>query len=124
MSLMPELGQGTDSDFYFVARDEPEQIAAMLENLVQNRIPRRFKLDPIRDVQILCPMNRGSLGVRELNQRLQRVLNPPKPDEPVVEKYGWKFQILDKVIKREKKNEKEVFNRSEERRVGKECRSR
>jgi exodeoxyribonuclease V alpha subunit len=102
--------QGAGSDFHFVARDEPERIAATLEDLVQNRIPRRFQLDPIRDVQILCPMNRGSLGVRELNQRLQRLLNPPKPDEPVVEKYGWRFQIRDKVIQTENNYEKEVFN--------------
>jgi ATP-dependent exoDNAse (exonuclease V) alpha subunit len=67
-------------------------------------------LDPIRDVQILCPMNRGSLGDQELNQRLQRVLNPPKLDEPVVEKYGWRFQIQDKVIQTENNYEKEVFN--------------
>jgi exodeoxyribonuclease V alpha subunit len=108
--LMPEVVQGTESDFHFVARDEPERIVATLEDLVQNRIPRRFQLDPIRDVQILCPMNRGSLGVRELNQRLQRLLNPPKPDEPVVEKYGWRFQIRDKVIQTENNYEKEVFN--------------
>jgi exodeoxyribonuclease V alpha subunit len=108
--LMPEVVQGTESDFHFVARDEPERIAATLEDLVQTRIPRRFQLDPIRDVQILCPMNRGSLGVRELNQRLQCVLNPSKPDEPVVEKYGWRFQIRDKVIQTENNYEKEVFN--------------
>ena len=55
-------------------------------------------------------MNRGSLGDQELNQRLQRVLNPPKLDEPVVEKYGWRFQIQDKVIQTENNYEKEVFN--------------
>src|ERR1035438_1553690 len=90
--LMPELIQKAESDFHFVERDEPEQIIAMLEDLVRNRIPRRFNLDPIRDVQILCPMNRGSLGVRELNQHLQRVLNPAQPGELAVEKYGWRFQ--------------------------------
>jgi exodeoxyribonuclease V alpha subunit len=108
--LMPELIHEAESDFHFIARDEPDQIIATLEDLVQNRIPRRFHLDPIRDVQILCPMNRGSLGVRELNERLQRVLNPPKPDEPVVEKFGWRFQIRDKVIQTENNYEKEVFN--------------
>jgi exodeoxyribonuclease V alpha subunit len=107
---MPEVVQKTESDFHFIARDEPEQIIAMLEDLVQNRIPRRFHLDPIRDVQILCPMNRGSLGVRELNQHLQRVLNPARPGEPAVEKFGWRFQIRDKVIQTENNYEKEVFN--------------
>jgi exodeoxyribonuclease V alpha subunit len=108
--LMPELIHEAESDFHFIARDEPDQIIATLEDMVQNRIPRRFRLDPIRDVQILCPMNRGSLGVLELNQRLQRVLNPPKPDEPVVEKFGWRFQLRDKVIQTENNYEKEVFN--------------
>src|ERR1700688_3711506 len=83
--LMPAVAEEKASDFHCIARAEPERIAATLEDMVQNRIPRRFRLDPIRDVQILCPMNRGSLGVRKLNQRLQRVLTPPKPDEPFVE---------------------------------------
>jgi exodeoxyribonuclease V alpha subunit len=108
--LMPELTQRAESDFHFIERDEPEQIVATLEDLVRNRIPRRFHLDPIRDVQILCPMNRGSLGVRELNQHLQRILNPPQPAEPAVEKFGLRFQIRDKVIQTENNYEKEVFN--------------
>jgi exodeoxyribonuclease V alpha subunit len=62
---MPEA-RGTDpsSDFHFVERDDPEKIAATLVNLVQERIPKRFGLDPIHDVQVLCPMNRGSLRER------------------------------------------------------------
>ncbi len=78
-----------NSDFHFVERDEPEKIVATLVNLVEERIPERFGLDPIRDVQVLCPMNRGSLGARELNATLQRVLNPVRPGEPSVERFGW-----------------------------------
>src|SRR5207237_6846657 len=89
--MLPDMMPATESDFHFVEREEPERIAATLEELVQNRIPRKFLLDPIRDVQVLCPMNRGSLGVRELNQRLQRVLNPTQAGEPTVEKYGWRL---------------------------------
>ena len=71
---MPDMrGADPSSDFHFVERDDPEKIAATLVKLVQERIPERFRLDPIRDVQVLCPMNRGSLGVRELNTALQRV---------------------------------------------------
>jgi exodeoxyribonuclease V alpha subunit len=108
---MPEMG-GTDpnSDFHFVERDEPEHIAATLLKLVQERIPQRFVLDPIRHVQVLCPMNRGSLGVRELNKALQRVLNPPRPDHTVVERFGWRFQTGDKVIQTENDYDKDVFN--------------
>jgi exodeoxyribonuclease V alpha subunit len=108
---MPEL-RGTDptSDFHLVERDEPESIAETLVNLVQNRIPGRFHLDPIRDVQVLCPMNRGSLGVRELNMTLQRVLNPARNGEPTVERFGWRFQKNDKVIQTENNYDKDVFN--------------
>ena len=96
---MPDMSAADpSSDFHFVERDDPEKIVATLVKLVQERIPERFRLDPIRDVQVLCPMNRGSLGVRELNTALQRVLNPSHPGQPAVERFGWRFQIGDKVI--------------------------
>jgi exodeoxyribonuclease V alpha subunit len=108
---VPETrGADASSDFHFVERDEPEKVAATLVKVVQERIPKRFGLDPIRDVQILCPMNRGSLGVRELNTALQQALNPPRLGEPSVEKFGWRFQIRDKVIQTENDYDKDVFN--------------
>jgi exodeoxyribonuclease V alpha subunit len=108
---MPDMrGADPNSDFHFVERDEPEKIIAALVKLVQERIPERFRLDPIRDVQVLCPMNRGSLGVRELNTALQRVLNPVRPGEPNVERFGWRFQMWDKVIQTENDYDKDVFN--------------
>jgi exodeoxyribonuclease V alpha subunit len=108
---MPDLSAaGENSDFHFVEREDPEQIAATLIHLIQDRIPARFGFDPIRDVQVLCPMNRGSLGVRELNLSLQRALNPPRVAEAAVEKYGWRFHVRDKVIQTENNYEKEVFN--------------
>ena len=77
---------------------------------MQNRIPERFHLDPIRDVQILCPMNRGSMGVRELNLSFQKALNPPRSGEAAVERFGWRFQMGDKVIQTENNYDKDVFN--------------
>jgi exodeoxyribonuclease V alpha subunit len=86
---MPEVpAKGGESDFFFIDRDEPDQIAAALVDIVKTRIPAKFGLDPIRDIQVLCPMNRGSLGIRELNVRLQNELNPARAEEPVVEKFG------------------------------------
>ena len=108
---MPDMrGADPNSDFHFVERDEPEKIVATLVKLVRERIPERFGLEPIRDVQVLCPMNRGSLGVRELNAALQRVLNPVRPGEPSVERFGWRFQMRDKVIQTENDCDKDVFN--------------
>ena len=74
------------SDFHFIERDDPDQIAATLIELVQDTDSgERFGLDPIRDIQVFVPMNRGSLGVRELNTALQAVLNPARTDESSVE---------------------------------------
>ena len=87
-----------------------KQIAEMLVDMVKRRIPGKFNLDPIRDIQVLSPMNRASLGIRELNARLQKELNPPKLDEPFVEKFGTPFRIRDKVIQTENDYDKEVFN--------------
>jgi exodeoxyribonuclease V alpha subunit len=108
---MPELRTAeSGSDFHFVERDIPEEIAATLVRLVQDRIPKGHGLDPIRDIQVLCPMNRGSIGVRELNTVLQRALNPPRQAEPAAERFGWRFQVRDKVIQTENNYKKEVFN--------------
>ena len=108
---MPDMKEADPSkDFHFVERDDPEKILATLVKLVQERIPERFHLDPIRDVQVLCPMNRGSLGVRELNASLQRALNPYQSGQPTVERFGWRFQIGDKLIQTENDYDKEVFN--------------
>jgi exodeoxyribonuclease V alpha subunit len=61
-------------------------------------------------VQVLCPMNRGSVGVRELNDRLQGVLNPLRVGEPEIERFGYRFRVRDKVIQTENDYDKEVFN--------------
>jgi exodeoxyribonuclease V alpha subunit len=108
---MPDVpAKNAESDFYFIDREDPDQIAATLVEMIKTRIPSKFRLDPIRDIQVLCPMNRGSLGIRELNVRLQNEMNPGRTDEPMVEKFGWQFRSKDKVIQTENDYDKEVFN--------------
>ena len=76
---MPELDVPDGaSDFYFVEAADAEDAAAKLVKVVAERIPARFGLDPIRDVQVLCPMNRGAAGARTLNLGLQAALNQPR----------------------------------------------
>ncbi|MGD9896832.1 MAG: ATP-dependent RecD-like DNA helicase [Candidatus Methylacidiphilaceae bacterium] len=108
--LLPERSEQAESDFYFVLREEPEQIAAIVLEMVKTRIPKKFGLDPLRDVQVLCPMNRGSLGVFELNARLQAELNPLGRGESEVERFGWRFRLRDKVLQTKNDYQKEVFN--------------
>jgi exodeoxyribonuclease V alpha subunit len=97
-----------DSDYYFIEASEPEKAIAVILELVRERIPKRFGLDPIRDVQVLCPMNRGGIGARSLNIELQKALNPPGADK--IEKFGSTFAPKDKVMQIENDYDKEVYN--------------
>ncbi|MGI4944709.1 MAG: SF1B family DNA helicase RecD2 [Janthinobacterium lividum] len=106
--LMPELTSPDGSDFFFVDAAEPEDAVRRLLAVVRERIPARFGLNPVRDVQVLCPMNRGSLGARSLNVELQRVLNPPGAVR--VERFGWTFCPGDKVMQVANDYERDVFN--------------
>ena len=106
---MPDLGKPEgQTDFYFVPAADPEQAVGRIVELVQSRIPRRFGLDPIRDIQVLCPMNRGGVGARSLNIELQAALNPS--GETKVERFGWTFAPGDKVMQIENDYDKEVYN--------------
>ena len=97
-----------ESDFYFVQADDPETAVPRIIELVKNRIPQRFGLDPIRDVQVLCPMNRGGVGARSLNIELQAALNPA--GEHKIERFGWTFAAGDKVMQIANDYDKEVYN--------------
>ena len=82
---MPQMREDGSSDFYVIAADSPEEIQAKLLRVVTERLPQRFGLHPIRDVQVLTPMNRAELGVKNLNARLQAILNPAEAqDSPEV----------------------------------------
>ncbi len=110
---LPELESARDalSDFYFVPADDAEDGQRKVVEIVAGRIGRRFGLDPVRDVQVLSPMNRGPLGVRTLNVTLQAVLNPaPESGAVEVERFGWKYRPGDKVMQTENDYDKDVFN--------------
>jgi len=102
-------GGGPLGDFYFIEVDQPPTIIERILQLLRERIPARFRLDPLRDVQVLTPMNRSELGVRNLNQRLQAELNPPD-EGPEVVRFGWTFREGDKVLQTVNNYDKEVFN--------------
>ena len=111
---MPAIEEETNrddlSDFYFIEATDAEDAVRKLVQMVSKRIPERFGLDRIRDIQLLCPMNRGSLGSRALNFELQQALNPPREGEPSVERFGWTFRQGDKVMQIENDYDKDVFN--------------
>ena len=73
---MPDLAKPDgDSDFDFVPETDPEEVSGIVE-LVRRAFPSASALNPIRDIQVLCPMNRGGVGARSLNIELQAALNP------------------------------------------------
>ena len=107
---MPELvvPPGADSDFYFVEIDTPEEGSQKIVQLVSQRIPHRFGFHPVRDIQVLCPMNRGAVGARALNLELQKVLNPAAG--PTIQRFGTTFAVADKVMQIENDYDKDVYN--------------
>ena len=88
--------------------EDPEDAVQKVIELVSVRMPRRFGLDPIRDIQVLCPMNRGGVGARSLNIELQASLNPSGSQR--VERFGWTFAGGDKVMQIENDYDREVYN--------------
>jgi len=107
-SLMPDLATLEGGDFYFVDAADADEAVRKLLAIVQERIPKRFGFHPVRDIQVLCPMNRGGLGARSLNVELQKALNAP--GEVRIERFGWIFSPGDKVMQVENDYDKEVYN--------------
>lgn len=106
--IMPVLESKEGADFYFIQADTPEKIVDKIIKLVCERIPRKFGYDPIKDIQILTPMQRGGCGVVALNKVLQEVLNPRFKEG--VEKYGQIYGVGDKIMQIENNYDKEVYN--------------
>ncbi len=96
-------------DFFFFGADEPEAAAELVVDIVQNRLPARFDVDPLDDVQVLVPMYRGRAGVDALNQSLQEKLNPPgrRAERRLM---GRLFRVGDKVMQTRNNYDKEVYN--------------
>jgi exodeoxyribonuclease V alpha subunit len=108
---MPELEAPEGlSDFYFVETVDAEDAAAKLVKVVTERIPARFGLSAIRDIQVLCPMNRGAAGARTLNLELQTALNPHRSEAPAVERFGFTYRVGDKVMQVENNYDRDTFN--------------
>jgi len=94
-------------DFYFIKESNPEKIVEKILLLSTERIPQRFELDPMMDIQVLTPMHRGVTGAIHLNRKLQDVINP---DAKGLEHREQWFRIGDKVMQQQNDYEKLVFN--------------
>jgi exodeoxyribonuclease V alpha subunit len=106
---MPLIDRHADYFFLFSA-DEPEQAAHRLVEVVQERIPRRFDLDPLSEIQVLAPMHRGAAGVSNLNLLLQQALNPATAGKPERSLGGRMLRAGDRVMQIRNNYQKETFN--------------
>ena len=107
---MPHLTRRSDDehhDFFFLRRDDPEEAADAILDLCSRRLPDRYGLDPVSDIQVICPMHRGTVGAQTLNVRLQERLNP-RGEQHVVG--GRTFRVGDKVMQIRNNYDKDVFN--------------
>ena len=106
--LPPQAAPDADhSDFFLVPAPDPTRAAELIRTLVTDRIPRRFGLDPINDVQVLAPMHRGICGAQQLNILLQQAQNP---DGEPYDRGNRHFRVGDKVMQVRNDYEREVFN--------------
>lgn len=105
---MPVLDNRSD-DFFFFSADDPRQAANLVVDIVANRLPAKFGIDPVDDVQVIAPMYRGPVGVHALNEALQQALNG-SPRRAEKRLGGRVFRAGDKVIQLRNNYEKDVFN--------------
>lgn len=103
---MPDISNGRDSDFFFVDRENPEEALAEIVELVKNKLPRYYRT-PSAQIQVLTPMQRGTVGAANLNIALQKALNPVGEG---LRRSGMDFRVNDKVMQIKNNYDKEVFN--------------
>jgi exodeoxyribonuclease V alpha subunit len=96
-----------DHDFFFIVASDAAKATDLIVQLVTKSLPDKFGFHPINDIQVLSPMQRGELGVRNLNVRLQQALNGTAE---TVERFGWRYGVGDKVMQLENDYDKDVFN--------------
>ncbi|WP_313559105.1 SF1B family DNA helicase RecD2 [Ruminiclostridium cellobioparum] len=103
----PNLKGGKSSDFFFIEEEEPQKVVATITELCSKRLPNYYKVDPVNDIQVLCPMQKGETGAFNLNIILQEALNPAE----VSIKYGGTvYRLNDKVMQIKNNYDKNVFN--------------
>lgn len=103
---MPDISNGKNTDFFFIQKEEPEEAAAEIVKLVKKNLPRYYKVEPAM-IQVLTPMQRGTVGAANLNLALQEAINPHGEG---LRRSGFVFRVGDKVMQLKNNYDKEVFN--------------
>jgi exodeoxyribonuclease V alpha subunit len=104
---MPIFDSPQESDFFFIAEEDPEKVLATIKTLCSERVPKKFGFDAMRDVQVLTPMHKGLCGSENLNRELQATLNSSGPN---VQRFGRTYRVGDRVMQVRNNYDKDVFN--------------
>jgi exodeoxyribonuclease V alpha subunit len=104
---VPFFDNKPSSDMFFIEKAEPEDVLATIISLAKTRLPRTYGFDPLADIQVLAPMNRGSVGTAALNEALQQALNPSGTQ---VARGTHAFRVGDKVMQIRNDYDREVYN--------------
>jgi exodeoxyribonuclease V alpha subunit len=105
--ILKEIERKETADFYFIQEEDPEKALNQILTLCCERIPKHFGFHPIRDIQVLTPMHKGTIGAINLNIELQKSLNP---DQQGITHGSRTFKLQDKVMQIVNNYDKEVFN--------------
>lgn len=102
----PDTSNGKETDFFFMQMEEPEMVAENIVKLVKERLPKAYR-QPVSNIQVLTPMQRGVVGASNLNVSLQSALNP---SQLALNRGGYSFRLNDRVMQLRNNYDKEVFN--------------
>lgn len=102
----PNIKNGLDTDFFFIGQEDVDDIVKLIIGLVRDRLPKKYGY-PAKEIQVLTPMQRGTVGAGNLNIELQNTLNPSGPS---LARGGYTFRQGDKVMQIRNNYDKNVFN--------------
>ena len=103
----PDLKNKEDKDFYFIENNEPEEVVGIILDLISKRLPARYHFDPLTDIQVLVPTNKGIVGVKNLNFCIQERINDSKVK---IAKGLIEYRLKDKIIQLKNNYEKDIYN--------------
>lgn len=103
----PDLSTRTEGDFFFIEEDDPDRLVELIKGLCKTRLPQYYQVDPVADIQVLAPMQRGATGAMNLNTVLQEALNPSLTS---IKFRGSEYRLGDKVMQIKNNYDKNVFN--------------
>ncbi len=107
LPFLKEVGEAGEADFQFIQEEDPEKILQVILSLCSEKIPAPFTYHPLREIQVLTPMHKGTIGVTNLNIELQKKLNPGPSG---ITRGTWNFKQGDKVMQIVNNYDKDVFN--------------